>query len=260
MNNLSNYLNFLFSNFLVVFHLSRFDIKLKYKRTIIGDYWGILTNLIALGIISLIWSIVFESYFLEYFSKIFIGMTSFYMLMSFTSNSTDILYTTYKDDLISLGIPLNTVFQRNFIKILLEYLQLFPVYIIFTLIFIDTIGFECLLIIPGLILVLLNCYFISIILSIVCLRFRDVGLLIKSVMRAGVLLTPILWDKSRLGIYENYVYLNPFTSMIEALKNPLLGLEINYFIYIILIIFLLLNFIISFYLIKSKLKILPFWI
>ena len=96
MNNLSNYLNFLFSNFLVVFHLSRFDIKLKYKRTIIGDYWGILTNLIALGIISLIWSIVFESYFLEYFSKIFIGMTSFYMLMSFTSNSTDILYTTYK--------------------------------------------------------------------------------------------------------------------------------------------------------------------
>ena len=260
MNNLSDYLNFLFNNFLPIFNLSRFDIKLKYKRTLLGDYWGILTNLIALGIISLIWSIVFESYFLEYFSKIFIGMTSFYMLMSFTSNSTDILYTTYKDDLISLGIPLNTVLQRNFIKIFLEYVQLFPVYLIFTLIFIEKISFEYLLIIPGLILVLLNCYLFSIILSIVCLRFRDVGLLIKSLMRAGVLLTPILWDKSRLGIYENYIYLNPFTSMIEALKNPLLGLEINYFIYIILIIIFLINFIISFFLVKKKIKVLPFWI
>ena len=37
-------------------------------------------------------------------------------------------------------------------------------------------------------------------------------------MRAGVL-TPILWDKSRLGEFENWIYLNPFTSMIEALKS-----------------------------------------
>ena len=33
-------------------------------------------------------------------------------------------------------------------------------------------------------------------------------------MSTGILLTPILWDKERLGVYENYVYINPFTSMI----------------------------------------------
>ena len=70
---------------------------------------------------------------------IFIGMTSFYMLISFISNSSEILYTTYKDDLLSRGIPLNIVLQRYFMQIVLEYIQLFPIYII-SVVVIDRIG------------------------------------------------------------------------------------------------------------------------
>ena len=96
--------------------------------------------------------------------------------------------------------------------------------------------------------------------SIICSRFRDLGLLIKSIMRAGVLLTPILWDKSRLGEFENWIYLNPFTSMIEALRNPLLGMEINYMIYLILFFILLINTTVSYVLLKYKHKVFAFWL
>ena len=260
MNDISSFLKFLTNNYESTFKLSTFDIKLKYRRTLLGDYWSILTNLIALGIISIIWSVVFNGVFIKYFAMIFIGMTSFYMLISFISNSSEILYTTYKDDLLSRGIPLNIVLQRYFMQIVLEYIQLFPIYFIISIVVIDRITFEILLFIPGLILVLLNCFLLSLMVSIICSRFRDLGLLIKSIMRAGVLLTPILWDKSRLGEFENWIYLNPFTSMIEALRNPLLGMEINYMIYLILFFILLINTTVSYILLKHKHKVFAFWL
>ena len=100
MNDISSFLKFLTNNYESTFKLSTFDIKLKYRRTLLGDYWSILTNIIALGIISIIWSVVFNGVFIKYFAMIFIGMTSFYMLISFISNSSEILYTTYKDDFV----------------------------------------------------------------------------------------------------------------------------------------------------------------
>ena len=145
-------------------------------------------------------------------------------------------------------------------QIVLEYIQLFPIYFIISIVVIDRITFEILLFIPGLILVLLNCFLLSLMVSIICSRFRDLGLLIKSIMRAGVLLTPILWDKSRLGEFENWIYLNPFTSMIEALRNPLLGMEINYMIYLKLFFILLINTTVSYILLKHKHKVFAFWL
>ena len=64
-----------------------------------------------------------------------------------------------------------------------------------------------LLFFPGLILVLLNCFLFLFLITLMCARFRDLSLLISSIMSAGILLTPILWEKERLGQFKNYVYL-----------------------------------------------------
>ena len=45
--------------------------------------------------------------------------------------------------------------------------------------------------------------------------------------------------------------------MIEALRNPLLGMEINYMIYLILFFILLINTTVSYILLKHKHKVLP---
>ena len=63
-----------------------------------------------------------------------------------------------------------------------------------------------------------------------------------------------------LGKYEMLVYLNPITSMIEAIRDPLLGYSINPIIYVLLLFYLFLGFLVSSILYKYKKKLFNFWI
>ena len=119
-------------------------------------------------------------------------------------------------------------------------------YLYFIIIFVSGIDINIytFLFIPGFFLVIINGYWLLFICSLICARFRDLGLLLSAIMSTGILLTPILWDKERLGIYENYVYINPFTSMVEVIRDPFLGIPVNPIAYLLLIIYFILGFII----------------
>ena len=100
--------------------LAKIDLKLKFRRTILGEIWLVLLNLITISIISIVWSLVFKNSYLITFSKLFIGITTFRMINAFISDSTTILYVTYKKDILSLAIPLNKILSRHFLKLYLN--------------------------------------------------------------------------------------------------------------------------------------------
>jgi ABC-type polysaccharide/polyol phosphate export permease len=64
-----------------------------------------------------------------------------------------------------------------------------------------------------------------VVLSIVAARFRDIQLIVSTVLQLVFLLTPIMWEaKSLRGIAVTYVVdLNPIYHLIEVVRRPLLG-------------------------------------
>ena len=68
---------------------------------------------------------------------------------------------------------------------------------------------------------------LSVTLGFLCARFRDIQQIIGTVMQLSFFMTPIIWTPDLLGAYEYLVYLNPFTSFIELIRAPLLGLAID---------------------------------
>ena len=62
-----------------------------------------------------------------------------------------------------------------------------------------------------------------------------------------------------LGIYENFVYLNPFTSVVELLRDSLLGYKINFLPIIILIFAAIFGNLILYLLIRFKGHRIVFW-
>ena len=95
-DNFYSFLKDALKNINIVYNISVLDVSLKYRRTILGNYWIILTYLITISIISLVWSILLSAPLSEYFPRLFIGFTVFYLLISFTSASSDILYGKYQ--------------------------------------------------------------------------------------------------------------------------------------------------------------------
>ncbi len=258
-----NFLTFIiygFKNFYNAYNIAYLDLSLKYRRTMIGNGWSILTYLITVSIISLVWSIIFSFDIKEYFPKVFIGFTTFYFLTSFITGSTEILYGKYKGIILSLGVGLNIIILRHIIFLVLEYLMFIPVYILIILFLGNNISLSIFLLIPGLILIIINGYLLTFLFSLLSARFRDFALFISSIMGAAFLLTPILWDKERLGEYENFVYLNPFTSMIEAIRDPLIGEPINPLIYFVLLLLILIGFFTCSIFYRYKKKLFNFWL
>src|SRR6478735_5158557 len=80
------------------------------------------------------------------------------------------------------------------------------------------------LVVPGLALVFLNGVWVSLLLGLINVRYRDLGQLIPNGMRLAFFVTPILWyPDSVTGFRTIFVDFNPFAYFIELLRAPLLG-------------------------------------
>ena len=81
-----------------------------------------------------------------------------------------------------------------------------------------------LLFIPGLLLVIVTAFLVSVILGVLGSRFRDLSHIISSFMTFIFMLTPVMWDASILtGVKRMVVYLNPLFYYLSVVRDPLLN-------------------------------------
>jgi ABC-type polysaccharide/polyol phosphate export permease len=87
------------------------------------------------------------------------------------------------------------------------------------------LGPATLLLLPGVLLLALNGVWITLLLGMACLRFRDVQQIVTSMVQIAMIITPILWpmDQLRGTTRLVFVHLNPLHHCIEVIRAPLLG-------------------------------------
>jgi lipopolysaccharide transport system permease protein len=99
----------------------------------------------------------------------------------------------------------------------------------------------------GLCLLLTNLLWISLILSMVSTRFRDVPQIVSNVVLVSFFLTPILWRPEMLGSERLFlVEYNPFFYLIDVVRAPLLSLPLNPSNWLVASLMALIGFVISF--------------
>lgn len=249
------------SNFSTALSLSFLDIKLKYRRTILGNIWIVITYLIAIVFLSLIWTFVAGQSFSKVYPKLLVGFTTFFYINNFISSSSKILYENYKGIIVGLAQKKNSIYLRHSFILFIEYMHIYPVYFLVLYFFNYEINlYNYLLSFLGVILVTINGYLIMFLISTMCARYRDLSFLISTIMSPLLLMTPVLWDKERLGQYENFIYLNPFTSFVEVIRDPLIYNNVNYTPYLILSLSIFVFLIINSIFYKIKRKYINFWL
>jgi len=79
-------------------------------------------------------------------------------------------------------------------------------------------------VIPGALVLSVFCFGASVILAILCSRYRDFEQIIGSIILLGFFVTPILYQVSMLGDDAPAILkLNIFTYMVEIIREPMLG-------------------------------------
>jgi lipopolysaccharide transport system permease protein len=103
---------------------------------------------------------------------------------------------------------------------------------------------------------------ISLILSIVCARFRDLGQIIQSILQIIFYITPIIWLQDLVTEQKFLILIqfNPIYHFLELVRNPLLGLVISLKSFIIIILITILGWIFSLFIFGKYSKRIVYWL
>lgn len=200
------------------------DIKLRYKRSKIGQVWHTLTTAIQVTFMGIIWAYLFKMPVAEFFPYLAISKIIYEYISSIITNGSKYYYTE-KNTLLEMPSPKSIYAYANSFKAFISFLHNFIVIVAVVIIFKIPINFNTLYFLPALLLLLINSVWVTIFIGYLGARFRDIPPLIDSVIGIIVMITPIMWKVDQLPAYTHkYMILNPFNIFIKINRDALLGL------------------------------------
>jgi lipopolysaccharide transport system permease protein len=199
------------------------DIRSRYRRSRIGQFWITLSVALFVAGIGVVYSGIFNIPIAEYIPRV----TASYVFWTFISAVLIGGCTTFiaaAPTMQQRVFPVSThafrLVAREVIILAHNALVIVGVWLIFR------IGLEpvSLLLIPGLLLNFYIAFWLSILLGLISVRFRDIPPIMQSLVNILFFITPVLWTSERLGgISDVVLAFNPFAYMLEIMREPLLN-------------------------------------
>ena len=101
---------------------------------------------------------------------------------------------------------------------------------------------------------------VSILLGMICARFRDVPQIVASFIQVAFFLTPIIWKPELLVDRIGFVQFNPFFHFVELIRAPLLGNAPNTISWIVTLGITLAGWLITFIIFRRFRNRIAYWI
>ena len=236
------------------------DLAIRYRRTALGQSWTVITKLITLTIMCFVWSTIFKLDIKTFYPYLVNGFVIFFLINSCLIDGTSILYERFKQVYLNIPVPVLVLTIRSVAQEIFNYLHFVPVLLIMYLFIFDFNILNLILYIIGFIILIVNVFAFNNDIRYCLDKISRCSSLVQSLLAAATLLTPIFWKKEMLGEYQNWIYLNPLTSMIEIVRDPMIGiipdLKVYLFNFLLMIILYLANYLV----IKFKGQRIVFWV
>ncbi|MBU3580972.1 ABC transporter permease [Polynucleobacter sp. AP-Capit-er-40B-B4] len=207
--------------------LIKSNLKIRYKRTILGLFWSLLNPLLSVSFISVIWAVLlgqsYSSYFLQLFPA-YLSWQLFSNLLSGAAGSMTGNEGLIKKVPINLEIFLLVNLGNHMIDFLLSITMLSILMIIGSRFSspLPDLGFFI-----SLISLIIFAYSGGMILSVLNVYFRDVGYLLGVILQILFFMTPVLYSKNMIAgkqaVADIIVSLNPLSYMIGSIREGYAG-------------------------------------
>lgn len=205
-------------------YLAWSDIRQRYRRSSLGPFWITISTGVMIACLGIIFGNLFDTPFQEFFPFLSAGLILWGLISSTISESTTV-FTAAEAVIRQLPLPLFTHVLRMVTRNVYIFLHNLIIYPIVLLVVQKNVGPEFLLFVPGFILLLINLLWMSLLLGIICARFRDLVQIVQSFLQIVFYVTPIIWMPGLLARRTAAMILepNPFYHLLEIVRGPLLG-------------------------------------
>ncbi|HEY6618713.1 MAG TPA: ABC transporter permease [Steroidobacteraceae bacterium] len=199
------------------------DIRQRYRRSVLGPFWITLSMGFFILILGVIYSRLFHTPLEHYMPYLTVGYIVWGFISSTTSEACNVFYESagiIKQIKLPYSIYVMRVIWRNFIV----FLHTIVIYLPVALYFKVAPSPLMLLVLPGLLLLILNQIWVTIVIGILATRYRDMLPIIGTTISLLMFATPIMWMIGSAKNLETIANINPVYHLIDIIRAPALGM------------------------------------
>ncbi|HEY0569218.1 MAG TPA: ABC transporter permease [Xanthobacteraceae bacterium] len=198
------------------------DIKLRYRRTMIGPFWLTLSLGVMILGIGFLYAGLFQSETSVYIPYLATGLVV-WMFISTTVTEGCTIFIVSAPLIKATTMPMPNYVFRLVWKNLIIFAHNMLI-VVFLWLFFPLPGVAALpWFVLGLLLNVVMLFGLVLTLSVICTRFRDVPQIVIAAMQLIFFITPIIWIAENLRVRRDVVDFNPLYHFIEVIRQPLLG-------------------------------------
>ncbi len=202
--------------------LSWLDIKLRYRGSVLGPFWLTLSTALMIASMGFLYAELFGMDLHEYLPFLALSIVLWNFIGALVSDAC-VCFTSAEGTIRSVRMPYTLFAGRVVLRNLLVLAHNVVVVVAVDVLLRVSPGQTALLAIPAFILWLLVGVALSILLGALCARFRDIPPIVGSVMQMAFFVSAVIWRPEQLKSQEHLLAYNPFFTLLEIVRGPLLG-------------------------------------
>jgi lipopolysaccharide transport system permease protein len=243
----------------LIVYLAWSDVRARYKRSVLGPFWITLSTAIGVVGMGFLWSELFKMDRAEFIPLLTIGLI-LWQFMSACITESATIFNRQGNIIRNLTLPLAIHPAQLVLRHAINFAHNLPLlFLVFVLVG-KGVGLYGLMALPGLLLVILNLFWIALLFGMLGARFRDFEYIVGMVMPLLMFLSPVMYRPSSLTTLSKYMWINPLAEMIEVVRDPLLGDVVPLPVYLANIAILLVGGSITLWMFNAKRNRIAFWV
>lgn len=242
--------------------LAKSDIRVRYANSKLGPLWETLSLAIFLIVLSIVWSKIMNKNLNEYLPYLVCGVV-IWRYISFIVTGSCQVFITNNNLLKNFDLSLMLIPLKHSIGGFLIFLHHFPLIIVINFIWNSNfLNINLLLLLVTMPLFIFISFNLTVFVSLLTLRFRDLQPLIQTTFSVFIFFTPVLWEVDQVSekiqlyiIFPNFLY-----HYIELIRAPILGNIISLSSWLYLSFFTVFLTSLNIIIINKNYKSIKFWI
>jgi lipopolysaccharide transport system permease protein len=202
--------------------LAWLDIVLRYRGSMLGPFWLTLSTGLMVGSMGFIYGTLFKLNLHDYLPFLAASQVLWSFIATLVGDSCT-TYTGSEGMIRSVRMPFTLYAGRILLRNLVIIAHNLVVVVVVDAVLWKWPGGHVLFVLPGVLLWLADGLAITVALGAMCARFRDIPPIIGSIMQMAFFVTPVIWKPELIGQHEWLLPFNPFFSLLEVVRGPMLG-------------------------------------
>jgi len=209
------------------------DIKQRYRRSTLGPLWITIATGVMAGALGLLYSVLFQLSLADFLPHVSVGLIMWGFISGCIKEGSEVFISNeglIKQLPSALSVHVYRLVWRQFLFLCHNMV----IWVGLMLIFPRPLGWELLLSVLGLAVLLVNGVWVTMLFGILATRFRDIAPLLESMVQLLFYMTPIVWTTQTL--YEQggeiaerarIAEINPLYHYLEIVRAPMIGQPVD---------------------------------